>query len=80
MEPTEISVPAAALPKARKLSSLAMIWQFAIAYPGKIAGAALALGVAAAATLAIPWQFKAMIDSGFVAGAATSRRISAIST
>ncbi len=55
-------------PKARKLSSLRMIWRFALAYPGKIAMAALALSVAAAATLAIPWQFRAMIDNGFVAG------------
>lgn len=45
-----------------------MIWRFAIAYPGKILCAALALAVAAGATLAIPWQFRAMIDSGFVAG------------
>jgi len=45
-----------------------MIWHFALAYPGKIACAVVALGFAAAATLAIPWQFKAMIDSGFVAG------------
>lgn len=54
--------------KVRKLSSLRMIWGFATAYPAKIAGAAIALGIAAAATLAIPWQFRNMIDSGFVAG------------
>jgi ATP-binding cassette subfamily B protein len=65
----EAKAPASAEPsKARKLSSLAMIWRFAIAYPGPILGAALALAVAAGATLAIPWQFRAMIDSGFIAG------------
>ncbi len=45
-----------------------MIWRYASQYPGQLAIAAIALSVAAFATLAIPWQFKAMIDSGFVAG------------
>ncbi len=52
----------------RKLGSLRMIWHYASAYPLQLAIAAIALGVAALATLAIPWQFKEMIDSGFVAG------------
>lgn len=68
MTTADLSAPAAVPAKVRKLSSLRMIWQFALAYPGKIACAALALGIAAGATLAIPWQFRAMIDSGFVAG------------
>src|SRR3546814_2647029 len=45
-----------------------MIWRHARRYPFQLLVAAFALGVAALATLAIPWQFKAMIDSGFVAG------------
>ncbi|KQZ65048.1 ABC transporter [Sphingopyxis sp. Root1497] len=45
-----------------------MIWQHASRYPLQLLIAAVALGVAALATLAIPWQFKEMIDSGFVAG------------
>jgi ATP-binding cassette subfamily B protein len=52
----------------RKLGSLRMIWRYASRYPLQILIAAVALGVAALATLAIPWQFKEMIDSGFVAG------------
>jgi ATP-binding cassette subfamily B protein len=52
----------------RKLGSLRMIWHYASAYPLQLVIAAIALGVAALATLAIPWQFKEMIDSGFVAG------------
>jgi len=52
----------------RKLGSLRMIWQHASRYPLQLLIAAVALGVAALATLAIPWQFKEMIDSGFVAG------------
>jgi ATP-binding cassette subfamily B protein len=51
-----------------KLGSLRMIWHYASAYPLQLVIAAVALGVAALATLAIPWQFKEMIDSGFVAG------------
>ena len=52
----------------RKLGSLRMIWRYASRYPLQLLIAAVALGVAALATLAIPWQFKEMIDSGFVAG------------
>jgi len=55
-------------PRRRKLGSLRMIWRYASRYPLQVIVAAVALGVAALATLAIPWQFKAMIDSGFVAG------------
>ena len=68
MSSPETTAPTASEAKPRKLSSLRMIWRFALAYPWQIAGAAVALGVAAAATLAVPWQFRAMIDSGFVAG------------
>jgi ATP-binding cassette subfamily B protein len=52
----------------RKLSSLRMVWHYASRYPLQLLVAAIALGVAAIATLAIPYQFKEMIDSGFVAG------------
>jgi len=55
-------------PRRRKLGSLRMIWRYASRYPVQLIVAAIALGVAALSTLAIPWQFKAMIDSGFVAG------------
>lgn len=52
----------------RKLGSLRMIWHYASRYPLQLLIAAVALGIAAVATLAIPYQFKEMIDSGFVAG------------
>ena len=45
-----------------------MVWHYASQYPLQLAIAAVALGIAAIATLAIPYQFKEMIDSGFVAG------------
>ncbi len=49
----------------RKIGNLAMVWQFASHYPGRIAAAAAALVVAATATLAIPSGFKLVIDKGF---------------
>ncbi|GAO39278.1 putative ABC transporter ATP-binding protein/permease [Sphingomonas changbaiensis NBRC 104936] len=60
-----------AAPKARKLSSLAMVWQFAARYPGHIACAAMALVVASGATVAIPYGFKRVIDRGFSSGGDT---------
>ncbi|HEX8256198.1 MAG TPA: ABC transporter transmembrane domain-containing protein [Allosphingosinicella sp.] len=54
-------------PPSRKLGNLAMIWRFAIRYPAQIGAAALALFVAAAATLAIPDGFRRVIDKGFAA-------------
>ena len=67
--PSEPSaLPEAPEPRARKLGSLSMIWHYASRYPLQLLIAAVALCVAALATLAIPWQFKEMIDSGFVAG------------
>jgi len=53
----------------RKLGNLRMIWDAAIRYPRQIAGAAVALLVAAGATLAIPSGFRMVIDRGFAAGA-----------
>ncbi len=51
----------------RKLGELSMIWRFARAYPGRMAAAAIALIIAAASTLAIPWGFRLVIDKGFIA-------------
>ena len=62
------ALPETSETRRRKLGSLAMVWRYASRYPLQLLVAALALGVAALATLAIPWQFKEMIDSGFVAG------------
>ncbi|MDK2760031.1 MAG: ATP-binding cassette domain-containing protein [Sphingopyxis sp.] len=65
---SELSTAKAPAEPRRKLGSLRMIWHYASRYPLQLAIAAVALGVAALATLAIPYQFKEMIDSGFVAG------------
>jgi len=53
-----------------------MIWRFASRYPGHIAGAAVALIVAAAATSGVPYAFKLIIDKGFATGAATDGDLS----
>ena len=50
-----------------------MIWRYAIRYKGTIAGAGLALLVAAGATLAIPDGFRRVIDKGFTAGGGDDR-------
>ncbi|WP_309612110.1 ABC transporter transmembrane domain-containing protein [Sphingomonas sp.] len=57
-----------ARPRGRSISSLGMIWRFASRYPARIAAAALALIVAAAATSGVPWAFKLIIDKGFSSG------------
>lgn len=52
----------------RKIGNLKMVGRFALRYPGKIACAMASLGVAAAATLAIPNGFRLVIDRGFASG------------
>lgn len=66
MNPQDLSKPDKAAPA--PLGSLAMLWQAARRYPGRIAGAALALLISSAATLAIPSGFKLVIDRGFAGG------------
>jgi ATP-binding cassette subfamily B protein len=62
-----MSEPSPAAGPTRKIGNLRLIWSFASAYPGRIAGAAIALLVAASATLAIPSGFQRIIDRGFMA-------------
>ena len=64
----DLSAAKASAEPRRKLGSLRMVWHHASRYPLQLIVAAIALGIAALATLAIPYQFKAMIDSGFIAG------------
>jgi ATP-binding cassette subfamily B protein len=52
-------------PTPRKIANLVLIWRFTARYKGHVAGAMLALLVAALATLAIPSAFKLIIDRGF---------------
>ena len=55
------------------LGSLSMLWRFAARYPGRIAGALIALIISSAATLAIPSGFRLVIDRGFMGGGDISR-------
>jgi ATP-binding cassette subfamily B protein len=68
-----MAIPTANRPKGRSIKNLRMVWGFALRYPGHIAIAALALLVAAGATVSIPWGFRLIIDKGFGAGAGNSR-------
>ena len=52
----------------RSLGPLRMIWQAAMAYPGRVLTAALALLTTASATLAFPAAFRLIIDRGFSQG------------
>ncbi len=51
-----------------KIGNLLTIWRYALRYKWTMLGAAVALSLAAAATLAIPDGFRRVIDRGFVAG------------
>ncbi len=62
-EPSDAEKPAI-----KKIGNLRMIWDRAIKYPKQITFAAIALFVAALATLAIPWGFKYIVDEGFASG------------
>ena len=60
--------PASEAPPARKLGNLGLIWHHAIRYPRQIIIAGLALLTTSAATIAIPYGFKKVIDRGFGPG------------
>lgn len=51
--------------KSRSLAPLRMVFGTALQYPREIAFALLALVITSAATLAIPWRFKVIIDEAF---------------
>ena len=55
-------------PTTRRLGNLSLVWHQARRYPGRIAAAWAALAVTSAATIAIPYGFKRVIDRGFAAG------------
>jgi ATP-binding cassette subfamily B protein len=60
-------------PKGKSLSDLGMVWGFARRYPGHIVFAAIALLVAAGATIAVPNSFRLIIDRGFSGGGDIAR-------
>jgi ATP-binding cassette, subfamily B, bacterial len=64
--PTEPSEPTGR--PVRSLGPLRMVWRAALAYPGWMATAGLALVITASATLAIPSGFRLIIDRGFAEG------------
>ncbi len=51
-----------------RIGNLIVVWRYALRYKGTLAGAGIALLVAALATLAIPDGFRRLIDQGFAAG------------
>lgn len=63
-----------AQPTVRQVRDLALIWRFAVQYPGRIAAALTALLVSAGATLAIPNGFRLIIDRGFATPGADMAR------
>jgi ATP-binding cassette subfamily B protein len=67
-EPAAV-VDNAPAPKARSLGPLRMVFGTAVQYPREIAFALLALVITSAATLAIPWRFKVIIDEAFTGAA-----------
>ncbi len=50
------------------MGNLSIVWRHAKRYPAQIAAAWTALAVTSAATIAIPYSFKRIIDRGFGAG------------
>jgi ATP-binding cassette subfamily B protein len=70
-----MAIPTANRPKGRSVKNLRMVWRFAARYPGRIACAALALLIAAAAATSIPYGLKLVIDKGFGPGAGEAHHI-----
>src|SRR5688572_29218484 len=56
----------------RKIGNLRLIWRYASKYPQQIAAAVFFLILSSAATLAIPYGFKRVIDQGFGNGGASA--------
>ncbi len=69
---TGVAGPSAA--RRSSLSVLRALWPFMAPYRARVAVAAIALLVAAAATLVVPIAFRQMIDVGFAARAVASER------
>lgn len=69
---TELEADPAARP--RSLAPLRMVFGAAVQYPRQIGLALLALVITSAATLAIPWRFKVIIDEAF-GGTASAEQI-----
>jgi len=57
------------------LGNLKLVWTFARRYPQRIGAALLFLVLSSAATLAIPYGFKRVIDRGFGGGGASAQAV-----
>jgi ATP-binding cassette subfamily B protein len=66
------STPTDADKGSRNIGNLKLVWRAAARYPGRIASALLFLALSSAATLAIPYGFKQVIDRGFGSGSMSS--------
>ena len=62
--------------QSRSLGNLKVVFEAAARYPSRIAGAVLFLAVSSAATLAIPYGFKQVIDRGFAGGTLSNDAVS----
>ncbi|GAA4015615.1 hydrophobic compound transporter HcuC [Sphingomonas swuensis] len=60
----------------RSIGNLKLVFQAAARYPARIAGALFFLAVSSAATLAIPYGFKQVIDRGFASGSVSGDAVS----
>ena len=69
------SEPEPADKQGRSIGNLKLVLRAASAYPGRIAGALLFLAMSSAATLAIPYGFKQVIDRGFGGDAVSSAAV-----
>ena len=69
IEETSVAEGQEAAPKSRSLAPLRMVFGTALQYPREIALALVALIITSAATLAIPYRFKVIIDKAFTGGA-----------
>ncbi len=65
LQEIETSETAEPVKKPRSLAPLRMVYRAAGKYPSQICLALLSLVITAAATLAIPWRFKVIIDEAF---------------
>jgi ATP-binding cassette, subfamily B, bacterial len=59
----------------RKIGNLRLVWRYASKYPQQIAAAIFFLVLSSAATLAIPYGFKRVIDQGFGSDAASAAAV-----
>ena len=58
-----------------KIGNLWLVWHHAARYPKQIAAAVFFLALSSAATLAIPYGFKQVIDRGFGSGGAGTEAV-----